>query len=97
LFRKIIKGFEEQESVLADHGHRIQTLEVQLKKARPRKRMKVKTSPNSKFTDIAKIRRTQLATREARPKGKDKEEANKSNSTLDCILIKYLFNYIYFG
>ena len=36
LFRKIIKGFEEQESVLADHGHRIQSLEVQLEKARPR-------------------------------------------------------------
>jgi hypothetical protein len=28
LFRKIIKGFEEQENVLADHGHRIQSLEV---------------------------------------------------------------------
>jgi hypothetical protein len=88
LFRKIIKGFEEQESALADNSHRIQSLEVQLEKARPRKRMKVRTSPNSKFADIAKIRRTQLAAEEAIPKDKDKEEANKSDSTLDCILIE---------
>jgi hypothetical protein len=46
------------------------------------------TNTNSKFADIAKIRRTQLATREARPNNKDEEEANKSNSTLDCILIE---------
>ena len=88
LFRKIIKGFEEQESVLADHSYRIQSLEVQLEKARPRKRMKVRTSPNSKFADIAMIRRTQLAAGEARPEEEDEEEANKSDSTLDCILIE---------
>ena len=50
--------------------------------------MKVRTSPNSKFADIAKIRMAQLAAGEARPKEKDKEEANKSDFTLDCILIK---------
>jgi hypothetical protein len=88
LFRKIIKGFEEQESVLADNGHRIQSLEVQLEKARPRKRMKVRTSPNSKFVDIVKIRRAQLAAGEGRPENNDEEEANKSDSTLDCILIE---------
>jgi hypothetical protein len=88
LFRKIIKGFGEQESVLADNGHRIQSLEVQLEKARPRKRMKVKTSPNSKFADIAKIRRAQLAAGEGRPENEDEEEANGSDSTLDCILIE---------
>ena len=88
LFQKIIKGFKEQESVLADYSYRIQSLEVQLEKARPRKRMKVKTSPNSKFVDIAKIRRTQLAAGKARPEGEDEEEANKSDSTLDCILIE---------
>ena len=88
LFRKIIKGFEEQESVLADHSYRIQSLEVQLEKARPRKRIKVRTSPNSKFADIVMIRRTQLAAEEARPEEEDEEEANKSDSTLDCILIE---------
>ena len=63
-------------------------MEVQLEKARPRKQIKVRTSPNSKFADIVIIRRTQLAAEEARPKKEDKEKANKSDSTLDCILIE---------
>ena len=50
--------------------------------------MKVKTSPNSKFVDIVKIRRTQLAVGKAKTKEKKKEKANKSDSTLDCILIE---------
>jgi hypothetical protein len=85
LFRKIIKGFEEQESTLADHSYRIQSLEVQLEKARLRKRMKVKTSPNSKFADIADIRQTQIAAGEAVIKVDDKEGSNHSDYTLDCI------------
>lgn len=88
LFRKIIKGFEQQESTLADHSFRIQSLEVQLEKARPRKRMKVRTSPNSKFADIASIQRTQLAAGEARPDQEGEEEANLSDSTQDCIIIE---------
>jgi hypothetical protein len=74
LFQKIIKGFEEQESVLADNSHRIQSLEVQLEKARPRKRMKVRTSPNFKFVDIAKIRKAELAAGEASPEDEENED-----------------------
>ena len=88
LFRKIIKGFEEQESVLADHDYRIRSLEAQLEEARPRKRMKVRTSPNSRFADITKIRKAQIAAGEAIPDQEDEEEANESDSTLDCILIE---------
>jgi 4-hydroxybenzoate polyprenyltransferase len=65
LFRKITKGFEDQESIIADQSYKIQSLEVQLEKARPRKRMKVRTSPNSKFTDIKQIKKAQLAAGEA--------------------------------
>jgi hypothetical protein len=43
--------------------------------------MKVRTSPNSKFVDIAKIRKAELAAGEASPEDQDKEEANKSDST----------------
>ena len=50
--------------------------------------MKVRTSPNSKFVDIAKIRRAQLAAGEARPEEEDEKEANESDSTLDYILIE---------
>jgi hypothetical protein len=59
LFRKILKGFEEQESILADHELRIQSLEAQLEASRPKKRRKVRTSPNSKFADIIAIQRAQ--------------------------------------
>jgi hypothetical protein len=50
--------------------------------------MKVKTSPNSKFADIVKIRGAQLAAGEAVLKDEDKDKANESNTTLDCILIE---------
>jgi hypothetical protein len=59
-----------------------------LEKARPRKRIKVKTSPNSKFADITKIKETQLAAGEAMPEEDDEEEGNKSNGTLDYIIVK---------
>ena len=88
MFCKIIKGFEEQESVLADHSYRIQSLEVQLEKARPRKQMKVRTSPNSKFADIAKIKDTQLAAEGPINEDEDKDEANASDTNLDCILVE---------
>jgi hypothetical protein len=87
LFRKIVKGFEEQESVLASQELKIQSLEAQLEKARPKKRRKVRTSPNSKFADIEAIRRAQ---REAN--GEETEEeasdiASLSDSIADCILV----------
>ena len=88
LFRKIIKGFKEQESVLADYKLRIQSLEVQLEKARPRKQRKVKTSPNSKFADIKSIKKAQIEAKEASIIEDNREEANKSDSTLDCIEIE---------
>jgi hypothetical protein len=88
LFRKIIKGFEEHESILADYSYRIHSLEVQLEKARPRKRIKVRTSPNSKFGDIEQIRRTQLAVGEAITIEDNEEGSIKSDSTLDCIEIE---------
>ena len=88
LFRKIIKGFKEQESVLADYKLRIYSLEVQLEKARPRKRKKVKTSLNSKFVDIKAIYKAQIAAREARIKEEEEEIASLSDSTLDYIEIE---------
>jgi hypothetical protein len=88
LFRKIVKGFEEQESVLADYELKIRSLEVQLEKARPRKRKKVKTSPNSKFVDIKAIYEAQMVVGEAEEQDNDGEEDNNPESTLDCILVE---------
>jgi hypothetical protein len=88
LFRKIIKGFKEQESTLAVQSYKIQSLEVQLEKARPRKRIKVRTSPNSKFADISSIQRTQIKAGETKIKQEEEDSGNKSYSTLDCILVE---------
>jgi hypothetical protein len=38
--------------------------------------------------DIAKIRKAQLTAGEGRPEDKDEEKTNKSDFTLDCILIE---------
>jgi hypothetical protein len=73
---------------LASQELRIQSLEVQLEKARPKKRRKVRTSPNSKFADIRAIQQTQREVNEAKIKEKALEIANLSDSTLDCIEIE---------
>ena len=88
LFRKIVKGFEEQESILASHELRIQSLEVQLEKARPKKRMKVRTSPNSKFADIRAIQRIQREANGAEIEEQALDIASLSDSTFDCIEVE---------
>ena len=88
LFRKILKGFEEQESVLADHQLRIQSLETRLEAARPKKRRKVKTSPNSKFANIEDIQKAQREAREVDIEEEASDIASLSDSTLDCIEIE---------
>ena len=50
--------------------------------------MRVRTSPNSKFVNITDIYRAQIAAEAASILVKDKKESNKSDSTLDCILIE---------
>ena len=61
LLRKIIKGFKEQESVLASHKLRMQSLEVQLEKSMPKKRRKVK---------LAQILSLQISGQSSRRKGR---------------------------
>ena len=88
MFRKILKGFEEQESVLTDHQLRIQSLETRLEAARPKKRRKVKTSPNSKFANIEDIQKAQREAREVDIENEASDIASLSDSTLDCIEIE---------
>ncbi len=88
LFRKIAKGFEEQESIIASHELRIQSLEVQLEKARPKKRRKVRTSPNSKFADIRAIQQTQREVNREDIEEEALDIASLSDSTLDCIEVE---------
>ena len=88
MFRKILKGFEEQESVLADHQLRIQSLETRLEAARLKKRRKVKTSLNSKFANIEDIQKAQREAREVDIGEEASDIASLSDSTLDCIEIE---------
>ena len=59
-----------------------------MEKARPRKRRKVRTSPNSKFADITAVQQAQREAREANIEGEASEIANLSDSILDCIEIE---------
>ena len=91
LFWKILKGFEVQESVLADQELKIQSLEAQLEASRPKKRRKVRTSPNSKFADIKAIKRARdeaagvLIRVESSEVSEDSDASSLSDSTADCI------------
>jgi hypothetical protein len=59
LFRKITKGFDEKDILLANALQRVEALEAQIEAIRPQKRRKVELSPNSKFADIEAIQRAQ--------------------------------------
>jgi len=50
--------------------------------------MKVRTSPNSKFADISSIQRTQIKASETQIEQEEEDSSNKSDSTLDCILVE---------
>ena len=60
LFRKISKGLDDKDFVIAQYERRIQQLEARVVELQPRKRRKVVTSPNSKFADIEKIYKAQV-------------------------------------
>jgi len=55
LFRKIAKGLDDKDFIIAKQERKIQALEARVVQLEPRKRRKVRTSPNSKFADIEKI------------------------------------------
>ena len=57
--------------------------------------MKVRTSPNSKFTDIYNIRKAQIQAGDSINIDIKEEEGNLFDTTQDCIIIEQLFNYNY--
>jgi hypothetical protein len=60
-------------------------LEVQLEVAKPKKRRKVKMSPNSKFASIEAIQAIQEA---LRIEQEEAEESDISTSEADCIEVQ---------
>ena len=61
LFRKVAKGLDSKDFVIAQHELRIKQLEARVLQLEPRKRRKVVTSPNSRFADIEAIYKAQIA------------------------------------
>lgn len=84
------QGFEEKESLIASQELRIQNLETRLEALRPKKRRKVRTSPNSKFANIKAIQQAQEEASRAMSAEQTKEdiyEASIGSSTSDYIIV----------
>lgn len=88
LFRKIAKGINEKDFVIAEQELRIQQLEAKVQQLEPRKRRKVKLSPNSKFAGIEAIIRAQIEAGDREIEVEESDTAEDSDSTLSCIEVE---------
>ena len=64
---------------------KIKELEERLEHLRPRKKRKVQTSPNSKFTTTRAIKEAQIAAGERQITADESESGEESDSTESCI------------
>jgi hypothetical protein len=87
LFRKITRGFDEKDTLLANALQRVEALEAQIEVIRPQKRRKVELSPNSKFADIEAIQRAQNKADRNEDSINEKSEAEISSDEEDCIVV----------
>ena len=85
LFRKIVKGIDEKDYKLGKANMRIKELEERLEQLRPKKRRKVRTSPNSKFVTTRAIREAQIAAGDRQIVPVESEGEGDSDSTVSCI------------
>jgi hypothetical protein len=89
LFRKIAKAFDEKDSLLATAERQVDHLERQLEAARPKKRRKVRTSPNSKFVNIGAIWQAQNEANGVEIEEDDGEGSIISESQKPCIEVHF--------
>jgi len=82
LFKKIVKRIDKKDFELGRANMKIKELEERLEQLRPKKRRKVKTSPNSKFVIIRAIREAQIAARERQIEAVESELDRDSDSTI---------------
>ncbi|KAM4066856.1 Tc5 transposase DNA-binding domain-containing protein [Hirsutella rhossiliensis] len=85
LFRKITKGFDEKDGLLAKAQLQIQALETQLAAVKPKKGRGWSRGPNSRFANIEAIRRAQEEVNAAENEESDETEAEVSEIGDDCI------------
>ena len=86
----MIKGFDEKDFALAQAELRIKQLEARVEQLEPRKRRRVKTSPNSKFTDIRAIKQAQIEAGDREIEEEDSDLSIESDSTADYIEVQGL-------
>jgi len=89
LFRKITKAFDEKASLLVTAERRAEQLESQLEATRPKKKKKVRTSPNSKFVNVQAIRRTQNEVNGVEIEEDSEEGSDESMSEKSCIEVQF--------
>ena len=88
LFRKVAKGLDNKDFVIAQYERRIKQLEARVLQLEPRKRQKVVTSPNSKFADIEAIYTAQVKAGDRPNVPLDSDGLINVASTLSHITIK---------
>src|SRR5664279_4271767 len=88
LFRKVSKAVDQRDFIIAQYKRRIQQLEARVQQLEPRKRRKVRTSPNSKFTGIKAIKKAQVEAGDGQIEAEDSDVSTDNASTLSCIEIE---------
>lgn len=88
LFRKVSKAIDQRDYLIAEHERKIQQLEARVQQLEPRKRRKVKASPNSKFVGIEAIRRAQIEAGDRQIEDEDSDSTIELSSTLSHITIR---------
>ena len=88
LFRKVTKSLDTKDFVIAQQELRIKQLEARVLQLEPRKRRKVKTSPNSKFIGIKAIRKAQIEAGDRQIKDEDSILSEDNDLTMDYIIVQ---------
>ena len=88
LFKKVAKGLNKKDFVISQYKLRIEQLEARVQQLELRKRRKVKTSLNSKFTGIKAIKKAQIKVRDREIILEDSDSFISLASTLSCIEIE---------
>ncbi|KAF4637374.1 hypothetical protein G7Y89_g725 [Cudoniella acicularis] len=89
LFRKVSKAIDQKNFVIAQHKRRIQQLEARVQQLEPRKRRKVKTSPNSKFAGIEAIKKAQIEAGNRQIEEEDSDRTIQLISTNDVLAVVF--------
>jgi DDE superfamily endonuclease/Psq-like protein/Tc5 transposase-like DNA-binding protein len=88
LFRKVSKAVAQRDFQIAQQERKIQQLEARVLQLQPRKRMKVQTSPNSRFASIRAIYQAQIDAGDRDIDAEDSDGTTELSSTLSHITVR---------